>query len=220
MPAIIAARHPPRAPIRGGPLPRSTPHHSPSPLLLSHIGTHPPTKLRRHHHFTLVARPLRCSPSSGEPRGESPIPPFPFPAWVGEHRQAGALSRLLSGGFPIRSAVWVHRGPARSCGPRSGDRVHGFFHCEINQKNQNSIFPSIFKKEAPRLFQNQPAVQEFTVRPGNLKNNSEKVLNLRKIHKNSSKTSKIHIFSTTTPKPVILVPKFSESLPLSFCAFI
>jgi hypothetical protein len=31
---------------------------------------------------------------------------------------------------------------------------------------------------------------------------------------------KIHIFSTTTPNPVILVPKFLESLPLSFYAFI
>jgi hypothetical protein len=40
------------------------------------------------------------------------------------------------------------------------------------------------------------------------------------IHKNSSKTSKIHIFSTTTPNTVILVPKFLESLPLSFYAFI
>jgi hypothetical protein len=31
---------------------------------------------------------------------------------------------------------------------------------------------------------------------------------------------KIRIFSTTTPNPVILVPKFLESLPLSFYAFI
>jgi hypothetical protein len=53
-----------------------------------------------------------------------------------------------------------------------------------------------------------------------LKINSKKVPSLRKIHKNSPKTSKIHIFSTTTPKSVILVPKFSESLPLSFYAFI
>jgi hypothetical protein len=43
---------------------------------------------------------------------------------------------------------------------------------------------------------------------------------LRKIHKNSSKTSKFLIFSNTTPNPVILVPKFLESLPLSFYAFI
>jgi hypothetical protein len=48
----------------------------------------------------------------------------------------------------------------------------------------------------------------------------QKVPSLRKIHKNSSKTSKIHIFSTATPNPVILVPKFLESLPLSFYAFI
>jgi hypothetical protein len=48
----------------------------------------------------------------------------------------------------------------------------------------------------------------------------KKVPSLRKIHKNSSKTSKIHIFSTATPNPMILVPKFLESLPLSFYAFI
>jgi hypothetical protein len=48
----------------------------------------------------------------------------------------------------------------------------------------------------------------------------QKVPSLRKIHKNSSKTSKINIFPTTTPNPVILVPKFLESLPLSFYAFI
>jgi hypothetical protein len=48
----------------------------------------------------------------------------------------------------------------------------------------------------------------------------KKVPSLRKIHKNSFKTSKIHIFSTTTPNPVILVPKFLESLPLFFYAFI
>jgi hypothetical protein len=58
------------------------------------------------------------------------------------------------------------------------------------------------------------------VRSEDLKNNYKKVPSLRKIHKNSSKISKIHILSTTTPNPVILVPKFSESLPISFCAFI
>jgi hypothetical protein len=53
-----------------------------------------------------------------------------------------------------------------------------------------------------------------------LKNIFKKAHSLRKIPKNSSKTSKIYIFSTTTPNLVVLVPKFSESLPLSFCAFI
>ncbi len=52
------------------------------------------------------------------------------------------------------------------------------------------------------------------------KNIYKKVPSLRKIHKNSSKTSKIHIFSTTTPNPVILSPKFSGSLLPSFYAFI
>jgi hypothetical protein len=60
----------------------------------------------------------------------------------------------------------------------------------------------------------------FAVRPEKLKNNSKKVPSLRKIPKNSPKFLKIHIFSTTTPNPVLLVPKFLESLPLSFYAFI
>jgi hypothetical protein len=34
------------------------------------------------------------------------------------------------------------------------------------------------------------------------------------------KLQKNHIFSTTTPNPVILVQKFLESLPLSFYSFI
>jgi hypothetical protein len=60
----------------------------------------------------------------------------------------------------------------------------------------------------------------FAVRSKIRKNIYKKVPSLRKIHKNSSKTSKIHIFSTTIPNPVILMPKFLESLPLSFYAFI
>jgi hypothetical protein len=38
--------------------------------------------------------------------------------------------------------------------------------------------------------------------------------------KSTTKTAKIHIFSTTTTNPVIHVPKLLESLPLSFYAFI
>jgi hypothetical protein len=56
--------------------------------------------------------------------------------------------------------------------------------------------------------------------PWFLKNNSKRVPSLRKIHKNSIETLKFHIFSTTTPNPVILTPKFSESLLISFYAFI
>jgi uncharacterized protein YllA (UPF0747 family) len=60
----------------------------------------------------------------------------------------------------------------------------------------------------------------FAVRSEIRKIFTKRSLSIEKILKNSSKTSKIHIFSTTTPNPVILVPKFLESLPLSFYAFI
>jgi hypothetical protein len=56
--------------------------------------------------------------------------------------------------------------------------------------------------------------------PWNLKNNSKKFPSLKKIHKNSHKTSKFHVFSTTTPNLVIPSPKFSGSLLLSFYALI
>jgi hypothetical protein len=96
------------------------------------------------------------------------------------------------------------------------DSVHGFPLGKQFPENPISdilhLGPSAFPKSthSPRIYS----------RPGNLKNNSKKAPSLRKSHKNNSETSKIHLFSTTTPKPVILVPKFSESLPLSFCAFI
>jgi hypothetical protein len=96
------------------------------------------------------------------------------------------------------------------------DTVHGF--PLGKQLSENPI--SDILHLGPSVFPKSTAVQEFTVRPGNLKNNYKKVHTLRKIHKNSSKSSKNHIFSTITPNLVILVPKFSESLPLSFCAFI
>jgi hypothetical protein len=53
-----------------------------------------------------------------------------------------------------------------------------------------------------------------------LKNNSREVPRLRIFYKIVTKTSNIHIFPTTTPNSVILAPKFSESLPLSYFAFI
>jgi hypothetical protein len=60
----------------------------------------------------------------------------------------------------------------------------------------------------------------FAVRSKIRKIFTKRSLASEKILKNSSKTSKIHIFPTTTPNPVILVPKFLESLPLSFYAII
>jgi hypothetical protein len=60
----------------------------------------------------------------------------------------------------------------------------------------------------------------FAVRSEIRKIFTKRSLASEKSTKNSSKTSKIHIFSATTPNPVILVPKFLESLPLYFYAFI
>jgi hypothetical protein len=96
------------------------------------------------------------------------------------------------------------------------DSVHGF---PLGKYFLKILILDILRR-SPSIFQNQPAVQEFIVRSKDLKNIYKKVPSLRKIHKNSSKTSKIHIFSTTTPNLVIVVPKFLESLPLSFYAFI
>jgi hypothetical protein len=101
-------------------------------------------------------------------------------------------------------------------GPWPVDLAHGIISSKINLKfryfGHFSFRPLSFLKINPQSM-------IFAVRSGNLKNNSKKVPSLRKIHKNSPKTSKIQIISTTTPKPVILVPKFLESLPLSFYAF-
>jgi hypothetical protein len=65
-----------------------------------------------------------------------------------------------------------------------------------------------------------PQSMNFQLGPKFKKYLQKRSLASEKIHKNSSKTSKIHIFSTATPTPVILMPKFLESLPLSFYAFI
>jgi hypothetical protein len=50
----------------------------------------------------------------------------------------------------------------------------------------------------------------------------QKIFTTRSVasEKSTKIAPKIQIFSTTTPNPVILVPKFLESLPLSFYAFI
>jgi hypothetical protein len=59
-------------------------------------------------------------------------------------------------------------------------------------------------------------VRDFSVR-----SKIQKIFTKRSLasEKSTKIAPKIHIFSTTTPNPVILMPKFSESLPLSFCAF-
>jgi hypothetical protein len=76
------------------------------------------------------------------------------------------------------------------------------------------IIPGSFAKKPLGFSKINPQSIISQLDPWFLKNNSKRVPSLRKIHKNSPKTSKFQIFSTTTPNPVILAPKFSESLLL------
>jgi hypothetical protein len=102
-------------------------------------------------------------------------------------------------------------------GPRPVDRVHSFFLIKI------ILGKSIFRHFAlrPLIFSNiNPQFLILQLGPWNLKNNSRKVLSLRKMHKNNPKTLKFHIFPTRALNLVILAPKFSGSLLLSFYAFI
>jgi hypothetical protein len=75
-----------------------------------------------------------------------------------------------------------------------------------------ALRPSGFSEINPRsgIFAVRPEIQKIFTKRSIASENPQ----------NSSKTSKIHIFPTTTPNPVILMPKFLESLPLSFYAFI
>jgi hypothetical protein len=101
-PAVIPLHRlgvPPPGPYKRPPPPRSDSAPLTTSLSSSLKAKHAPVEPHRRHHFTLVAPPLRCSPSSGEPRGEFPMTPFPFPAAIGKSRQAGAPPRPHSGGF-------------------------------------------------------------------------------------------------------------------------
>jgi hypothetical protein len=93
------------------------------------------------------------------------------------------------------------------------DAVHGLV---------GSVHGFSFRKTIPGksnfgYFAHRP-LSFFEINPQSM--NSKKVPSLRKIHKNSPKTSKFRIFSTTTPNLVTPSPKFSGSLLLSFYAFI
>jgi hypothetical protein len=71
-----------------------------------------------------------------------------------------------------------------------------------------------------RFFEINPRSTIFAVRFEIQKIFTKRSLASEKFSKIAPKLQKIHIFSTTTPNPVILVRKFLESLPLSFYAFI
>jgi hypothetical protein len=97
------------------------------------------------------------------------------------------------------------------------DRVHSFFLIKIIPK---SIIPGHFAKKPLGVSKINLQSMISQLDPWFLKNNPKRVPSLRKIHKKSPETSKFHIFSTTAPNHVILVPKFSKSLLRSFYAFI
>jgi hypothetical protein len=86
---------------------------------------------------------------------------------------------------------------------RTVDSVHGIFCSKLNPRIP--LFRPLCKKPLYFLSIN-PQSTNFHEGPWNLKNNSKKVPSLRKIHKNSTETSKFHIFQTTTPNLVIPSP--------------
>jgi hypothetical protein len=167
------------------------------------------------------------------------VPPSPFCAPAGELWRTGAAggrAPVSEPPCPLSAPASVHGGPSAP-----GRSTETWTRSTNYPLGNNSLFRIFQKscKEVPGLLGNQPAVQilpilhsgprvfpKLTRGPGFLqfgpkfRKYLQKFPSLRKIHKNSSKTSKIHIFPTTTPNPVILVPKFLESLPLPFYAFI
>jgi hypothetical protein len=105
--------------------------------------------------------------------------------------------------------------------PRRWSTSHGPCPSHFLLENNSGIkYSSHFSFRPLSLSKINPQSLIFSVRPRNPKIFTKRSLVSEKSTKNSSKTSKIHIFPTTTPNPVILVPKFLESLPLSFYAFI
>jgi hypothetical protein len=76
------------------------------------------------------------------------------------------------------------------------DPVYGNFFNEIKSLNQ---YFQEFAKKPLCFFVINPRSTNFSRSVQNPKIITKKVPSLRKIHKNSSKTSKIHIFPTTTP---------------------
>jgi hypothetical protein len=241
-PALTASATPPRS--SPGPYKRRTP----SPEFTAHLPAHTSLSPRMSHSLTerrrLPAlhhrRPPSSTPSSpGEALIELSVPPSPFCAPAGElwrTRAAGGRALVSALPCPLSAPASVDGGPSTP-----GRSTETWTRSMNYPLGNNSLF-RLFKKswkEVPGLLGNQPAVQilpilhsgprvflKLTRGPRFLQfdpkseNNYKKVPSLRKINKNSYKIPKIHIFPTTTPNLVILVPKFLESLPLSIYAFI
>jgi hypothetical protein len=75
-------------------------------------------------------------------------------------------------------------------------------------------------RKVPRLFGNQPTVQKFTVKPLDFEKYFQRDPWPRKFHEKALDASNSHIFPSTTPNLVILVPKFLGSHSISLFAFI
>jgi hypothetical protein len=166
--------------------------------------------------FGPVASPLLRGFRLGEPSPSLALLCSPSPAPPVSPPPLRARCAMRHRDLCARAAL-VPRGPGCATGPRPVDPVHEFFNSRINLKI------GYFRNFAKRLLDFLEIDPQSIVSqsgPKNLENNSRGVPSLRKIHKIAPETSKLHIFSTTTPNPVILVPKFSESLSPSFCTFI
>jgi hypothetical protein len=102
-------------------------------------------------------------------------------------------------------------------GPRLVDQAHGILSPKINLKFDYS---ENFAKRPLRFFEIKPQSTKFQEDPWFLKIILNLALATSRNYRQAPITSSCHISVTATPNSVILAPKFSESLTLSFYAFI
>jgi hypothetical protein len=195
-------------------VPLAAPHFAPpitTTLSSSPALEHAPTVDTRSPLLLAVAWPPHRIPSSGE----RPIE-FPDPISL----SSAPLLTPLSAGVAGRQAP-ASSGRPSTTGPRPhGPSLQGFPLQKQFQKFVILINLGNFAEKPLGFPKIKLQSMISKLGPWNLKNNFRNVPSSRKIHKIAPETSKLPIFSTTTPNPMILVPKFSESLPISFYAFI
>jgi hypothetical protein len=145
-----------------------------------------PTAHLHRRRFAAVARPLHHRPVSGEGTPGTSASPSPSSAPRGNLRRAVGPVHCAPAGAPPRSQPH-HRGPPwTEAGRRPRTRGLGprVFFGKIILK---SIIPSSFAKKLLGFSKINPQSLISQLGPWNLKNNSRKVLSLRKIHKNVPK---------------------------------
>jgi hypothetical protein len=125
---------PPPGPYKRPPPPRSDSAPLTASLPSSLTPKHAPVEPHLRRHFTLVAQSLYRSPSSGEPRGDSPCRHFPSrppPASTGKLEHNPSRSPVASRPCLRADPPWTSPRPwstKRGPSPR-------IFHCKINQKS-------------------------------------------------------------------------------------